>query len=56
MRFFEWTIGGGGADTIECSLDLGPFSERECIGQLAQTYHLRRARGERRPATPSRCG
>jgi hypothetical protein len=36
--FFEWTIGGGGADTIECSRDGLPFVG--CIGQFAQTYHL----------------
>jgi hypothetical protein len=33
---FDWTIGGGGADTVECSLDGRPFTE--CIGQFAQAY------------------
>ncbi len=38
--FFEWTIGGGGATTVECSIDLGPFSASECIGTNARTYHF----------------
>ena len=36
--FFDWAIGGGGADSVECSLDGAPFVD--CIGQFAQTYHL----------------
>ncbi len=36
--FFQWSIGGGGADTVDCSLDGAPFGP--CIGTLAQTYHL----------------